>query len=386
MLLTPSGVNAACPDNAVIFGMSTALTGPAAHLGTNMHDGVMVALQEASTASRPLCLETLDDGYEPYFTVTNMLRLINKDKVLAVIGNVGTPTAIAAVPIANRLHTPFIGAFSGAGVLRKTPPDQFIFNFRASYAEETAQMVDALITNGGLKPKEIAFFTQRDAFGDAGFSGGLKALRSHGLKDRTLISHGRYERNSIAVEYALAKMVMQDPPPRAIIMVAAYAPSATFIKLARQYNLHSLFLNISFVGAVPLAEELGKDGHNIIITQVVPHFDSDLPLIQEYRRAINHITPSFGSLEGYIVTRMVLKAMNTINGPISRNSLVNALEHMGTFEMGLNFPLRLGPDEHQANHQVWPTIIKDGQVVNFNWNLLPALLREEGLDSTSCSP
>ncbi len=56
---------------------------------------------------RQLRLIELDDGYEPTRTAPNMRRLIEKEQVLAVIGNVGTPTAIAAIPIANEQKTLF---------------------------------------------------------------------------------------------------------------------------------------------------------------------------------------------------------------------------------------------------------------------------------------
>ena len=325
------------------------------------------------------CLIAKDDGYEPAITLPNMLELIEEEKVLAIIGNVGTPTAIAAVPVTNRHGVPFIGAFSGAGVLRQNPPDRFIINYRASYREETAVMVEALINKGGLSPSEIAFFTQRDAYGDAGFTGGVAALKKYGLIHESEVVHGRYERNTLAVENGLASIMMATPAPKAVIMVAAYAPCARFIRLARQYGLDALFLNVSFVGAVPLASELGAEGEDVIITQVVPHFDANLPVCREFRDAMHRFAPdsdlTFGALEGYIVTRMFLRAVGSINGELTRGSLINALENLGEFDLGLGGMLRLGPDEHQASHRVWPTIIHRGKVVVFDWEHLPNLLK-----------
>ena len=84
---------------------------------------------------------------------------------------------------------------------------------------------------------------------------------------------------------------------------------------------------------------------------------------------------TFGALEGFIVTRMFLKAVDSISGELTRNSLINALENLGEFDLGLGKPLRLGPDEHQASHRVWPTIIHNRKVVVFNWEHLPNLLQ-----------
>jgi len=367
-----------CLHNSYALGMSTVLSGPAAHLGINMRNGVLAALKEINMKGgikdRSLCLIALDDRYEPEMTVDNMHKLIEQENVLAIIGNVGTPTAIAAVPIANRNHVPFFGAFTGAGVLRRIPPDPYVANYRASYAEETAAMVQALITYGGLKPNEIAFFTQRDAYGDSGFVGGVAALKKNGLKDETLISHGWYERNSLAIENGLADILLADPEPKAVIMVGTYGPSAKFIRLARQYHLNSLFLNVSFVGAAPLAQALGPDEDGVIVTQVVPPLDSSLPIVENYHRAMHlfnpAIAPTFGSLEGYISTRILLQAMKNIKEEITRESIMNGLENLGEFDIGFNTPLKLSSSEHQASHQVWPTIIRGGEILPFDWRQL----------------
>jgi ABC-type branched-subunit amino acid transport system substrate-binding protein len=367
-----------CLHNSHVLGMSTVLSGPVAHLGINMRNGVLAAIKEnnqhGGIQGRSLCLIALEDGYEPERTVANMHKLIEQDNVLAIIGNVGTPTAIAAVPIANRNHVPFFGAVTGAGILRRIPPDRYVVNFRASYAEETAAMVQALITHGRLKPNEIAFFTQRDAYGDSGFVGGIAALKKNGLMDETQITHGRYERNSLAIENGLADILLADPEPKAVIMVGTYAPSAKFIRLARRYGLKSLFLNVSFVGAAPLAQALGDEEDGVIMTQVVPHLESSLPIVQDFHRALHRfdpsIAPTFGYLEGYITTRIFIHAMKRLEVEITRDSITEAFENLGQFDLGFAAPLELSKSEHQASHQIWPTILREGEILPFDWKQL----------------
>jgi ABC-type branched-subunit amino acid transport system substrate-binding protein len=300
-----------------------------------------------------------------------MRELIDVKNVLAVVGNVGTPTAVAAIPIAIASKTPFYGAFTGAGVLRKSPPDRYVINYRASYGEETAAMVDALIDTVGLEANEIAFFTQRDAYGDAGFTGGIAALKRHGLGGEHDVAHGRYERNTQAVENGLAEILGGDPVPRAVIMVGAYAPCARFIELAHDVGLEAIFLNVSFVGAAPLSAALGQKGEGVVVTQVVPHFDSDIPVVHDYRKALAAMNPkappTFGSLEGYIATRILLLALGKIEGPVTRDAVITALESLGDFDIGLGVPLRLGPEEHQASHTVWPTLLRGNRIQPLDW-------------------
>lgn len=367
----------------IVLGMSTALTGPAADLGVHARAGVEAALAEANASggvrSRKLRLVALDDGYEPARTAPNMHALIERHGALAVIGNVGTPTAIAALPIAVESKTPFFGAVTGAGVLRKKPPERWVVNYRASYAEEMSAMVDALIDSAGVRPDEVAFFTQRDSYGDAGFAGGIAALKRRGLADEMAVAHGRYERNSTSVENGLADVLQAEIPPRAVILVGAYAPCAAFIRRARRHGLDALFLNLSFVGAESLARTAGPDGEGVVVTQVVPHVDADLPAVRDYRRAMARLEPaaeiSFGSLETYLAARVLLRALDRVPGAPTGSALIDALESLGEIDLGLGRPLRLDASEHQASHGVWPTVIRGRKVVPLEWSELRAPVR-----------
>ena len=272
----------------IVLGMSAALTGSAEDLGKDLQRGIITGLERANrnggVNGRKLRLIALDDGYEPARTAPNMRELIEKDNVLAIIGNVGTDTAIVAVPLANEEKTLFFAAISGGPILRYVPPDRYVINFRAGYAEETAAMIDALIGIGGLKPEEVAFFTERDSYGDAGFTLGLTALERHGLRDPKTVLHVGYERNTLAVETAVADLLMEENPPRAVVMFGAYAPCAKFIRLCRATDLNPLFLNISFVGSHSLAEALGKTDARVIVTQVVPYpSDDSVPIVRDYQ-------------------------------------------------------------------------------------------------------
>ena len=246
-----------------------------------------------------------------------------------------------------------------------------MINYRASYAEETAAMVDALV-NQGIAPAEIGFFTQRDGYGDAGFDGGIEALRHFGLLDATQVAHGRYNRNTTAIEGGLADLMLHDPQPKAVIMVGAYLPCAKFIHLSREVDFKPEFLNVSFVGTESLVDALGAESEGVVITQVVPHYDADLPVVHAYRRALRNfdssLRPTFGSLEGYIATTILIRSLKSIDGEITREAIVNALERMGEFDAGLGTNLKLSSMEHQACHRIWPTVVRGRKAVALDWD------------------
>ena len=76
----------------------------------------------------------------------------------------GTPTAAVTIPIYNQGKTLLFGAFTGAGILRRSPPDRYVINYRASYVQETAAMVDGLLS-AGIQPEEIAFLPKTIVLG-----------------------------------------------------------------------------------------------------------------------------------------------------------------------------------------------------------------------------
>lgn len=374
---------------AILLGMSTALSGPAASLGTALRAGVLLGLERANRSGgirgQPLRLMALDDGYEPARTAPNMRQLIQQDNVLAIIGNVGTPTAVAAIPIATEQHTLLFAPHTGAGLLRPTPPTRYVINYRASYAEEAAAIINALLA-AGLQPADIAFFTQQDAYGDAGFAGGLAALQSHGLSAAHRVLHVRYERNTLAVEDALARLLFARHPPRAVIMVGTYAPCAKFVRLAHDAGLRALFHQVSFVGSRALAAELGSLPARVTITQVVPHpAATNLPLIREFRSDLQtfapELPPDLCTLEGYIAARILTRALERCPGPVTRERVVDALEALGAFDLGLGEPLQLNFREHQACHGVWLTRVQDGLCVPLPWSRLAEFIPLE-----SCPP
>lgn len=359
----------------VKIGMSAALTGPASALGNGVKTGIESYFArvnaDGGVNGKTVELVALDDGYEPDKASPNMNTLIDEKGVIAVMGNVGTPTAIVTVPIANAKKTLLFGAYTGAGVLRKSPPDRYIINYRASYAEETAAMVDGLL-GAGIKPEEIAFFTQNDGYGDAGYNGAVAALKARGFADTDSLAHGRYARNTTNVEGALGTILDADTEPKAIIMVGAYAPCAEFIRQARQDLEDVVFVNVSFVGSLPLLKALGDDAEGVVVTQVVPHYESDLPGVAQYRKDLAEFgkgaAPDFVSLEGYLAARIFIEGLK--NGSADREGVINGLEGLSGLDVGIGVPVTFAKDKHQASHEVWPTVIRNGHYEALNWNEL----------------
>jgi ABC-type branched-subunit amino acid transport system substrate-binding protein len=363
---TARGVTA----NEIRFGIVAPFSGPAKELGRQMKLGIDTAFNQVNDAGgvegRMLRLISADDGYEPTRTVEAVKQLYEKDQVFGFIGNVGTPTAAVAVPYALERRTLFFGAFTGANVLRNDPPDRYVLNYRASYAEETAAAVHYLIKLRRLQPRQIAVFAQQDSYGDAGFAGVSKAFRSLGLNDATILRLN-YKRNTVDVDDAVNQLKAQKVAIKAVVMVATYRAAAKFIEKTRDLVPGLIYTNVSFVGSTALAEELMLLGprfaSGIIVTQVVPAVGGYSSAVLEYKNALAKYfpgePPDYVSLEGYVAANILIQALKRTGPQLDTESLVDAFENTHNLDLGLGAPLNYGRAEHQASHKVWGTVIDE---------------------------
>ncbi len=348
-------------EDRVLFGQSAAFTGPAQGLGQDMRLGIQAAFHEANETGgvhgRRLELQTLDDGYESDAAFSNTQQLLYEQKVFALIGAVGTPTSRSAFLSANSAGAPFLAPFTGAEFLREPELDN-ILNLRASYYQETEEMVERLTEDLGFT--RIAVFYQNDSFGQAGLAGTIQALQRRGLEP---VGSGYYERNTDATTAAVFHIV--DADPEAVIMVGAYAPVAKTI-LALRDEIAPVFMAISFVGSRALAGELGPDGAGIYVTQVVPSpDDASNAVVAEYQAALAAYDPeatrSFVSLEGYLAGRLAIAGLDGCGHALTRDCFLNAIRSNETVDID-GFPLQYGPEDNQGSDAVFVTVLgEDGR-------------------------
>lgn len=351
------------PDK-VIVGHVAAHSGPAAALGSGMRTGLLAAFAEANAKGgvhgRQLVLVSKDDAYEPADSEAMTRRIIEDDKVFALLGPVGTPTSKAAQPVAQAANVPFIGPFTGAGFLRD-PKLSNVVNLRASYDQETEAWIAYL---SDLKNVErIAILYQDDAFGQAGLSGVKKAMDKRG---KTLAVEASFPRNTVDIQPALAKIKASNPG--AVVMVGPYGPCAAFIKAAKAAKVNAIFMNISFVGSEALVDELHGNAEGVIVSQVVPlPWDRNLPIVKDYQAALGgKAKPGFISLEGYLVGRLFIAALTKAGPDPTRDNVMEAVAGLRNHDMG-GFKIDFGPGDNQGSDQVYLTqATADGAFVILN--------------------
>jgi branched-chain amino acid transport system substrate-binding protein len=344
----------------IVLGQAAVFTGPAAQLGIQMRNGVKSYVdfvnEKGGVHGRKIEVVYEDDKYEPAVATTASQALIDKHKVFALLGYVGTPTGVAHLKVTTAAKVPLVGMFTGAEVLR-APMNRYVFHVRASYYDETEKMVEQVVSTGG---KKIAVFYQADAYGEAGRMGTEIAMKKRNM---AIHSTGTVERNTLKVEKAVADIHASQPD--AVVMVGAYAACAQFIKQMKAAGSGAQFYNVSFVGSAALANALGKDGLGVAISQVVPFpWATGVPVVKEYQalaKKAGFTDYNFGAMEGFLVAKVTVEGLRRAGKNLTREGFVDAMEKMQDVDLG-GFFVSYSPTSHIGSKFVDLTIIgRDGK-------------------------
>ena len=319
--------------------------------------------------------------------------------VLALLGNVGSPAVQSAAPVAIETGTVYFGGVTGTtALLRDTATGacaRSIFNVRASYTEEVRATVELFHAKGIADAAQLMSFDQDDSFGQDGYDGLVVAFQDvvgpfpAGSDPTTPIVRFRYTRNDdtsvpaqaqAATDYLTQLLTNRAGPITVgIMMTDTYGAAAAFITAVRQWQydgaqaglqkdtrLTLLLSNVSFVESNSLSDRLVAAGtvqtpagakpytDAVYVSQVVPNYQTDTSaLVQAYTSGVS--TPSFLSLEGYLLARVFLAGLAAHDGPFTADSLATTLEQ--PLDVGLTGTFGFAAD-HQYSHSVWGTALQ----------------------------
>ncbi len=376
-------------DRIVVGGVMD-LEGQSRGLGRGMEAGIRAAFKNEKVKGKRLEFITLNDSYTPELTIKATQKMVD-DQVFAMLGNVGTPTAKVSLPILADNRIPAVGFFTGAGLLRPGKGD--VINYRASYVQEASAVISQSI-KAGLEPKEICAYVQNDAYGMAGVAGIKQALKNV-PRTRDIIVKideilamegdnpqrngvgpvGVYQRNTLTsragFESLKAWEKAQQTKCRLVVTVGTYNAIGRFAGYSKYKGEDWVISAVSFTGADNLRNILAEFGveQRVVMTQVVPDLNADLPILNEARRDLGSDF-SYVSLEGYIAGKMFLSILNRIDGEITRENFTRAARG-NRFDLGgltLDFK-----DDNQGSDLVSMTYYQNKNFATMDtsqWNTL----------------
>lgn len=352
-------------------GMSADFSGSIQYIGNDYKIGIETYFKHINNQSKyTFTLIAKDDTYEPLKASNNVKEFIQDQDIIALIGNVGTPTANVIMPMLNRNELILFGAYTGGDVLRKV--ESMSFNYRVSYSQEAYFITKNLLLKG-LSTKDIVVFSQNDTYGDAGFFGVKKALNEYDAYNARFVTHVRYPRGTSNVEYALSHLYDMETTPKAVIMVSTAKQAVKFVSMAKQDFPKLKFFHLSPVNIDSIKSKIAPYIDDFYVTQVVPNLDSRLSIIKEYKGLLEKYYPkqkaNLISLEGFIVAKLFVTAIEQANmDEVNRNNVYNVFKNMKALDIGLGFSSNFNNSRKEYSSQVWLTGIKNEKVSSIRWD------------------
>lgn len=353
-----------CNATEIKVGMSADFTKSVSYIGENMKKGIETYFYKHNKNSKnQYKLISYDDNYNPILASKYTKRLIFDDKVNAILGSVGTPTANVVLPIIKENKIPFIGAYSGGNILRNKE-NKYVFNFRASYTQESYAITKKLLSLG-LSVKDIAVFSQNDTYGDSGYFGVLKAILEEKNVSSSSLAHERYTKDTLNIELGLSKLLDWNNDFKAIIIVGVNKATAKFIEYAKEDFPNAKFFLLSPINVKQIVKELPSFKDDIYSTQILPALSNKnkLKLIDEFKVDYEN---KFGlkdynliSFEGYLVAKLFILSIEKDGIDISRDSIYKALSDLRDFDIGLGFKSDFNNMNSQYSNKVWISKVND---------------------------
>jgi len=365
LLFAASALTGAHAENGVtndeiVLGQTSALTGPLGELGTDASTASKAYFDyinaQGGIHGRKIRLITLDDGYDTDRAVANARQLIEKDDVFALFNVFGTPANTALLPIITKAGIPSIAPYTGADAVRK-PMNRYVFNVRASYADETHEIIQHLGVRG---IDRVAIVYQNNGFGKDGLASAEAALAKRQLKPHAVVTV-----ENDASDAAQAAATLAASSPQAILLITAGKPSAEFIKAYKKLAFGMQFFTLSVMGTQASVTALGKEGVGVVVSQVAPFpFSATSGIVREYQQIMTKMGVknwSFASMEGFLNAKVTVEGLKRTGRDLTRERFMAALESMGKVDFE-GYMVNFSRNNHQGSHHVELTVIsRDGR-------------------------
>ena len=346
--------------NTIVIGQSVPLTGANKALGEEIRNGALAYFRKSNDAGgvhgRKIEMVSLDDANDVKRAGENTQKLVEEQRVFALFGYASATLSRPALPFVDQHGVPFVHPFTGADPMRVF--NKHIYNVRSSYADELEKIVEHFASLGVAR---FGIVYYDDVVGKENFIAVERALKKRSYAP--VAAAAIKDRAKPDIEAAVKEIAKGAPD--VVILTTLFKASADFIKLARKSGLYAQMASNSFPGASPLAKELGNEGSGVIVATVVPPYNqAALPIVAEYRAAMDkqfgNKEYSFTSLESYIGAKIMVEGMRRAGPKLTRESFMRGLDSLSNYDVGGYF-VKFSPTDHNGSSFVELSVITKNQ-------------------------
>ena len=346
-------------ETEIVLGGSNSFSGPLAFTGEQITKfGVDLYLRVVNDAGgihgRKIRTVYYDDSYRPQNAVANTKKLVEQDRVFAIIIPQGSPPVVATLEYLEENKVPLLFPYQSSPVTRAR---RYVFQGMTLSDRSSKMMIDYLA--GQRKYKKFAVLYQDDEYGKSFLTAFEKDLGRFGLK---LVAAESVKREVTDVSAQIAKL--QAAKPEVTFLVLVPGPAAQALRERQKIG----WTDTLMVSTGPLTDERylalatdaaeGVEGLSLWPDPVI----SDLPGVRLYREHMQRYfpknEPNRYSLAGYFAGMLFVEGAKRAGRNLTRESLIAALESVKGFESGILPPLTIGPDHETQKQGLWVRVEK----------------------------
>jgi ABC-type branched-subunit amino acid transport system substrate-binding protein len=339
-------------DDSILVGCSNSFSGPLVYPGTQLVNNGLESYigyinAQGGVNGRKILTQYYDDGYKPQNAIANTKRLVEQDKVFAILSSQGTAPVYATVKYLTQNKVPLLFPFWG----ESTPGERYIFNSFTRYPSQSELVVTWLVKVKGFK--RIGILYQDDKYGYTFRDPGQKALKKLGLDWAAAESYKRGAKDLSAQVAKLHKANLD-----ACLLVATPPPGATFLKEAHKQG----WKDTKIISSGPLTDEKyinlsGGVGEGVWGLSLWPDpVNSQDPAVVEYRKIVDQYgkdkdkTPNRYSLFGYFYAKLFVEGLKRAGKNVTRENYIEAVEGIKNWENGMIPPVSFSATDHLAQN------------------------------------
>lgn len=270
-----------------------------------------------------------DDQFNPKRTPEVARELIEKQQVLALFLNRGTPHSQALLPLLAEHKVPLVAPSTGAMLLHQ-PVNPWVFNVRATYQREAARAIEHL---GVIGLTRIGVVVTDDSFGADAAVGALKGFEKVKLSP---IINTKFARENPDLPPVAAQVKASQA--QAVMVVGSVVNVVNMVKALRAAGSQAQVVTLSNNASAGFIKQLGEFGRGVVVSQVFPNERSvAVPLIKEAidlakAKGLDGVSPAM--MEGFAAAKVLVEGLRRAGPNPTRLTLRSALESIERYDLG----------------------------------------------------
>ena len=359
--------------NEIVVGSMQDLSGPIVAFSKQLKLGMEMRVDEINAAGgingRKLKLVVEDHGYDPKKAVLATQKLVQKDKIFAMIGTIGTAPSLASMPILFDKNVPHLFPLTAAREMYE-PVHRLKWSFAATYFDQIRSGVKYLAKQKGSK--KVCTMYQDDDFGLEVMRGAEAGLKEIGLQlaERTTYTRG-------ATDFSSQVAKMKDAGCDLVVLGTIIRETIGAIGTARKlgWNVDMLGSSAAYTELIHKLGGPAMNGFYATNTINVPYLDDASKNVRDWGQRYKERAkedPAVFSVYGYQVVDLFAQIATKAGPKLTTDSFIGALESFtSTRDMFGADAMSFSKTKHLGSNRA-----RVSQIANGKWTTVTDFLTE----------